>query len=58
MVYFLQKKLCILDKKSIGLHFGRFFPKIIWSPCFCLLQWRYIAVSLGLQWQWQMHLFY
>jgi hypothetical protein len=22
------------DKKWVGLHFGRFFRKLIWSPCF------------------------
>jgi hypothetical protein len=21
------------DKKWVGLHFGRFFRKLIWSPC-------------------------
>jgi hypothetical protein len=23
----------ILSEKWVGLHFGRFFPKLIWSPC-------------------------
>jgi hypothetical protein len=27
-------RVCInFDEKSIGLHFGRFFHKLIWSPC-------------------------
>jgi hypothetical protein len=29
-------RLCInFDQKCLGLHFGRFFHKLIWSPCVC-----------------------
>jgi hypothetical protein len=32
-VLFPQVKLCInFDKKMFGLHFGRLFHKLIWSP--------------------------
>jgi hypothetical protein len=33
--YFIQRlSLCInLDKNRVGLHFGRIFHKLIWSPC-------------------------
>jgi hypothetical protein len=29
----LKNIFFIFDKKCVGLHFGRFFLKLIWSPC-------------------------
>jgi hypothetical protein len=44
---FPQLRLCInFDKKGAGLHFGRFFNKLVWSPWFQLV-WRAQLIHLG-----------